>query len=118
VDERSAVGTDNSNLGDECIEPSHAEASCHLTNSVGTENYSMLTTVSRARIEPLLKWQSILAVVLSWGTVRFMVEQNETLQGTLIWQSLQFGTTQEALPGFGKIRRSFVSIVYECLYAK
>jgi hypothetical protein len=55
VDKRSAVGTDNSDLGDECIEPSHAEALCNLNNSVGTENYSMLTTVSRARSEPLLK---------------------------------------------------------------
>jgi hypothetical protein len=49
VDERSAVGSDNSDLGDECIEPSHAEALCNTTNSVGTENYSMSTTVSRAR---------------------------------------------------------------------
>jgi hypothetical protein len=54
VDERSAVGTDNSDLGDEYIEPSHAEALCNITNSVGTENYSMLTTVSMARSEPLL----------------------------------------------------------------
>jgi hypothetical protein len=49
VDERSAVGTDNSDLGDESIEPSHAEAFNNLTNSVGTENYPMSTTVSRAR---------------------------------------------------------------------
>jgi hypothetical protein len=55
VDERYAVGTDNSDLDDECIEPSHAEALCNTTNSVGTENYSMLTTVYRARSEPLLK---------------------------------------------------------------
>jgi hypothetical protein len=41
VDERSAVGTENSDLGDECIEPSHAEAVCNITNSFGTENYSM-----------------------------------------------------------------------------
>jgi hypothetical protein len=33
VDERSAVGTENSDLGDECIEPSHAEALCNITNS-------------------------------------------------------------------------------------
>jgi hypothetical protein len=56
VDERSAVGTNNSDLGDECIEPSHAEALCNVRNSVGTVNYSLLTTVSRARSEPLLKW--------------------------------------------------------------
>jgi hypothetical protein len=49
MDERSAVGTDNSDLGNECIETSHAEALCDITNSVGTENYSMLTAVSRAR---------------------------------------------------------------------
>jgi hypothetical protein len=49
VDERSAVGTDNSDLGNEFIETSHAEALCNITNSVGTENYSMLTAVSRAR---------------------------------------------------------------------
>jgi hypothetical protein len=41
VNERSAVGTNNSDLGDECIEPSHAEALCNLTNLVGTENHSM-----------------------------------------------------------------------------
>jgi hypothetical protein len=56
VDERSAVGTDNSDLGDEFIEPLHAL--CNLNNSVGTENYSMLTTVSRAFPEPLLKGQA------------------------------------------------------------
>jgi hypothetical protein len=49
VNERSAVGSDNSDLGDECIEPSHAEALCNTKNTVGTENYSMLTTVSGAR---------------------------------------------------------------------
>jgi hypothetical protein len=49
----------------------------NLTTSVGTENYSMLTTVSTARSEPLLKWQSIIAVLLSCGTVRFTVEQYE-----------------------------------------
>jgi hypothetical protein len=117
VDERSAVGIDNSALGDECIEPSHAEALCNITNSVGTENYSMLTKVSRARSEPLLKWQSILAVLLSCKTVKVTVEQYETLRGTLIWQSSQFGATQEALPGFRKIQRSLVLIMYECLYA-
>jgi hypothetical protein len=37
VDESSAVGTDNSDLGDECIEPSHAETLCNISNSVGTE---------------------------------------------------------------------------------
>jgi hypothetical protein len=111
VDERSAVGTENSDLGDKCIEPSHAEALCNITNSVGTENYSMLTTVSRARSEPLLKWQSILAVLLSCGTVRFVVEQYENLRGTLIWQSSQLGATQVALPGFRKykvVRRSWL----------
>jgi hypothetical protein len=41
VDERSAVGTNNSDLGDECIEPSQAEALCNITNTVGTENYSI-----------------------------------------------------------------------------
>jgi hypothetical protein len=41
VDERSAVSTENSNLSDECIEPSHVEALCNITNSLGTENYSM-----------------------------------------------------------------------------
>jgi hypothetical protein len=82
VDERSAVGTKNSDLGDECIEPSHSEALCNLTNSVGTENYSMSTTVSRARSKLLLKWQNILAVLLSCGTVTFTVEQYETLRGT------------------------------------
>jgi hypothetical protein len=91
VDERYAVGTDNSDLGDECIELSHAEALFNITNSVGTENYSMLTTVSRARSETLLKWQSILAVLLSCGNLRFTVEQYETLRGTLIWQSSQLG---------------------------
>jgi hypothetical protein len=45
VDERSEVGTDNSDLGDERIEPSHAENLCNITNSVGAEKYSMLTTV-------------------------------------------------------------------------
>jgi hypothetical protein len=113
VDDRSAVGTDNSDLGDECIEPSHAEALCTLSNSAGTANYSMLTTVSRARLEPLLKWQSILAVLLSCGTVRFTVEQYETLRGTLIWQSSKLGATQEALQGFRKIQRSLVPLMCE-----
>jgi hypothetical protein len=118
VDERSAVGTDNSDLGDECIDPLHAEALCNITNSVGTENYSMSTTVARARSEPLLKWKSILAVLLSCGTVIFTVEQCETLRGTLIWQSSQLGATQEALPGFRKIQRSLVPLMYEFSYAK
>jgi hypothetical protein len=65
VYKRSADGTDNSDLGDECIDPLHAEASCNITNSVGTENDSMLTTVARARSEPLLKWQCIVAVLLA-----------------------------------------------------
>jgi hypothetical protein len=86
VDASYAVGTKNSDLGDEYIEPSHAEAFCNITNSVGTENNSMFTTVARARSEPLLKWQSILAVLLSCITVRLTVEQYETLRGTLIWQ--------------------------------
>jgi hypothetical protein len=98
VDERSSVGTDNSDLGDECIDPLHAEASCNITNSVGTENYSMLTTVARARSEPLLKWQSILAVLLSCGTVKFTVEKYETLRGTLIWKSSQLGATRKCYP--------------------
>jgi hypothetical protein len=113
VDERSAVGTNNSDLGGEFIEPPHAKALCNITNSVGTEDYSMLTTVSRARSEPLLKWQSILAVLLSCGTVRFTVEQYETLRGTLIWQSSQLGATQEALPGFRKIQRRLVPLMCE-----
>jgi hypothetical protein len=104
----SAVGTDKSDLGDECIDSLHAEASCNITNSVGTENDSMLTTVARAQSEPLLKWQSILAVLLSCGTVKFTVEQYETLRATLIWQSSQLGATQEALPGFRNIQRSLV----------
>jgi hypothetical protein len=79
VDESYAVGTENSDLGDECIEPSHAEDLCNIRNSVGTENNSMLTTVARDRSEPLLKWQSILAVLLSCITVRFTVEQYENL---------------------------------------
>jgi hypothetical protein len=118
ADESSAVGTDNSDLGDECIETSHAEALCNITNSVGTENYSMLTTVSRARSEQLLKWQSILAVLLSCGTVRFVVEQYETLRVTLIWQSSQLGATQEALPGFRKIQGNLVPLMCEFSYPK
>jgi hypothetical protein len=118
VDDRFAVGTDNSDLGDECIEPSHAEALCTLTNSVGTANYSMLTTVSRVRSEPLLKWQRILAVLLPCETVKVTVDQYETLRGALIWQSSQLGATQEALPGFRKIQRCLVPIMYECFYAK
>jgi hypothetical protein len=118
LDERSTVGTDNSNLGDECIEPSQAEALCNITNSVGTENYSMLTTVSRARSERLLKWQIILTVLLSCGIVIFTVEQYETLRGTLIWQSSQLGATQEALPGFRKIQRSLVPLMCEFSFAK
>jgi hypothetical protein len=118
VYERSAVGTDNSDLGDECIDPLHAEASCNITNSVGIENYSVLTTVSRARSGPLLKWQSILAVLLSCGTVKFTAEQYETLRGTLIWQSSQFGAKQEAIPGFRKIQRCFVPLMCEFSYAK
>jgi hypothetical protein len=54
VDERSAVGTDNSDLGDKYIDPLHAEASCNIANSVRTENYSISTTVARSRSEPLL----------------------------------------------------------------
>jgi hypothetical protein len=92
-EELSAVNTDSSDLGDECVEPSHAEALCNLNNLVGTENYSMSTTLSRARSELLLKWQSILTVLLSCGTVRFTVEQYETLRGTLIWHSSQLGAT-------------------------
>jgi hypothetical protein len=69
VSDLSAAGTDNSDLGDECIEPSHAEALCKLINSVGTENYSIITTGAGARSEPLLKGQSIIAVFLSCGTV-------------------------------------------------
>jgi hypothetical protein len=78
----------------------------------------MLTTVSRAPSEPLLKWQSILAVPLSCGTVIFTVEQYETLRGTLIWQSSQLGATQEALRGFRKIQRSLVPLMCEFSYAK
>jgi hypothetical protein len=118
VYERSAVGTDNSDLGDECIDPLHAETSGNITNSVGTENDSMLTTLARGRSEPLLKWQSILAVLLSCGTVKFTVEQYETLRGTLIWQSSQLGATQEALPGIRKIQRSLVPLMCEFSYAK
>jgi hypothetical protein len=66
-----AVGTYNRDFGDECIEPSHAEALCNLTCSVGTDNYSMSTTISRARSEPLLKWKIILAVLMASKTVRF-----------------------------------------------
>jgi hypothetical protein len=118
VDERSAVGTDKSDLGDECIYPLHSEASCNLTNSVGTENYSMLTTVARARSEPRLKWKSILAVLLSCETVNFTVEQYKTLRGTLIWQSSQLGATQETLPGFRKIQRSLVPLMCDFSCAK
>jgi hypothetical protein len=78
----------------------------------------MLTTVSRARSEPLLNWQIILAVLLSCGTVRFTVEQYETLRGTLIWQSSQLGATQEALPGFRKIPRGLVPLICKISYAK
>jgi hypothetical protein len=118
VDERSAVGTENSDLGDECIDPLHAEVSCNITNSVGTENYSMLTTITKASSEPLLKFQSILAVLLSCGTVKFTVEQYETLRDTLIWHSSKLGATQEALPGFRKIQRSLVPLMCKLSYAK
>ena len=105
-DDRSSIGGAKSDLDDECHEPSRAEALCSLPNSVGTETYSMPTTVYRGRSEPLLKWQSILAVLLSCGTVRFTVEQYETLRGTLIWQSSELCGTHEALPGFRNIQRS------------
>jgi hypothetical protein len=68
--------------------------------------------------EPLLKWQCILAVFLSCGTVIFTVEKYETLRGTLIWQSSKLGATQEALPGFRKIQRSLVPLRCEFSYAK
>jgi hypothetical protein len=113
VDERSVVGSDSNDLGDKCVEPSNTEALCKLTNFVRTENYSMLTTVSRARSEPLLKWKSVLDVLLFCGTVRFTVEQYETLRGTLIWQSSQLGAIQEALPVFRKIQRSLVPFMCE-----
>jgi hypothetical protein len=57
-------------------------------------------------------------VLLSRGTVKFTVEQYETLRGTLIWQSSQLGATQEALAGFRKIQRSLVTLMCEFSYAK
>lgn len=72
---------------------------------------------SRFRLEALLKWQSVLALLYTSGTVRYTVCQYEGICNLLKWQASTFGEDPETLPCYSTVLRKFKPMMLKHSYA-
>ena len=68
--------------------------------------------------ESLVKWQTILALLLTSGTVKISVKQYELVCGIMKWQASRYCSAAELLPSYSTLQRRLKPMIYQCSYAR
>jgi hypothetical protein len=97
------------------IEPSLETELQNVPQSEDTDLDSFQSS-SHYRSEALLKWQSVLALLYTSGTVRYTVFQYEAICNLLNWQASMFGADPETLPCYSTVLRKLKPMMLKHSY--